>query len=205
MGLLGVSWGQSGVCQELVRSPSGVCQKPFRILLVIKFGELIWTALQIETYIISNKFLRVWRNLIGPLTDLHGPPTNPWWYPVYLLVLYWRWHQVSIWRAVQISSPNLVTNIILKCFSQTPDGLHTDSWQTPYWLPTESRRTPEGPQTDSTELRQTLTDPDGPPTDPGVGQESIRILSEAFQDFFSNQIWRADLKSSPNWDLYNLQ
>ena len=102
--------------QESVRSPSGFCQKPFRIFLVTKFGELIWRALQIETYIISNRFLRVWRNLIGPLTD--------------------------------------------------PDGL---------------------------------------PTDPGVGQESIRSLSEAYQDFFSNQIWRADLKSSPNWDLYNLQ
>ena len=51
----------SGVCQEYVRSMSGVClgyvcQESSRSLIVIKFGELskfgqlIWTALQIETW-----------------------------------------------------------------------------------------------------------------------------------------------------------
>ena len=49
-----------GVCQESVRSLSGVCQESFKSLsgasqesvrgmMVTKFGELIWTALQIET------------------------------------------------------------------------------------------------------------------------------------------------------------
>ena len=41
---------QSGVNQESVRSQSGVCQESVRSMMLTKFGELIWTALQIETW-----------------------------------------------------------------------------------------------------------------------------------------------------------
>ena len=45
----------------------------------------------------------------------------------------WRWHQVSIWRAVQISSPNLESfpNQLSKFgYHQTTDRPLTDSWHT---------------------------------------------------------------------------
>ena len=58
----------------------------------------------------------------------------------------WRWHQVSIWRAVWISSPNLESFQnqlskfgylrLLTDYWLTPDILLTDSWLTPDWLPT---------------------------------------------------------------------
>ena len=47
--LAGFNVSLSKVCWESVRSQSGVCQKSVWSLKVTKFGELIWTALQIET------------------------------------------------------------------------------------------------------------------------------------------------------------
>ena len=41
---------QSGVSQELVRSLSGVCQGSVMSMMITTFGELIWTALQIESW-----------------------------------------------------------------------------------------------------------------------------------------------------------
>ena len=40
----------TGVSQESVRSQSGVSQESVRSMMLTKFGELIWTALQIETW-----------------------------------------------------------------------------------------------------------------------------------------------------------
>ena len=48
-GVSGVSGG-SGVGQKSVRSPSGVRQESVSSLMITKFGELIWTALQIENW-----------------------------------------------------------------------------------------------------------------------------------------------------------
>jgi hypothetical protein len=69
LGLMWVCWksvgSQSGVSQESVRSQSGVsqesdmslsgvCQKSVWSLMVTKFGELIWTALQMRPGVMSN-------------------------------------------------------------------------------------------------------------------------------------------------------
>ena len=48
-----------GVCQEPVRSLSGACQESVRILKETKFGELIWTALQIGAWCHLQKILSV--------------------------------------------------------------------------------------------------------------------------------------------------
>ena len=56
----------------------------------------------------------------------------------------WRWHQVSIWRAVQISSPNLESfqnQLSNFGYHQTSDRLLTDCWHTPDWLPIDFRQT----------------------------------------------------------------
>ena len=66
--LLGVSWGQSGVRQELVRGPSGVgqesvrsqsrvSQKSFRILLVTNLESWFEQLSKLKPDVISNKFL----------------------------------------------------------------------------------------------------------------------------------------------------
>jgi hypothetical protein len=105
-----------------------------------------------------------WRTPVGPPTD----PNRQ----------YCRWHQVSIWRAVQISSPNW----LLADSWQTPETFMTDSWQTPDGLPTDSWRTPDGLPMDS---RRT---PDKPPMDPQFIVDDIRFQ---FGELFKSALpWR---------------
>ena len=53
----------------------------------------------------------------------------------------WRWHQVSIWRAIKISSPNLksfLNQLYKSGYNQTLIRVLTDTQRTPDWHPTDS-------------------------------------------------------------------
>ena len=74
--------------------------------------------------------------------------------PKYTLRLYtlrnvWRCNQVSIWRAVLISSPNLITKSsdrLLRLLTDswlTSDQLLTDSWMIPDWVLIDFWLTPD--------------------------------------------------------------
>ena len=95
------------------------------------FGELSKSALQI--WLPSNS----WQTTDRLLKDSWLTPnrlTN-------LATLCWRWHQVSIWRAVQISSLMLESfqdQLFKFGYHQTPERLLTDSRQTPNRLRTDS-------------------------------------------------------------------
>ena len=119
------------------------------------FGELsksdlqIWRAFQISSQnlvtITHDRLLTdSWQTSDRLLTDFWLTPD---WLPTSnRLTLnptvdskknWWRWQLVPIWRAFQISSPNLVTVRLLTDYWQTPDWLLTDSWMTPEWLLTD--------------------------------------------------------------------
>ena len=57
--------------------------------------------------------------------NLKWNPEDPLTWGQDYLILFWRWYQVSIWRAFRISSPNLVTMRLPKESSQTPNRLLT--------------------------------------------------------------------------------
>ena len=109
----------------------------------------------------------------------------------------WRWHQVLIWRAVQISSPNLesFSNQPTKFgYHQTPDGFLTDSWLTPDWLLIDSWLTPDWLLTDS------WPNPDWLLTDSQQTSDRLTLNPTALICWRWHQvsIWRAIKISSPN-------
>ena len=97
----------------------------------------------------------------------------------------WRWHQVSIWRAVQISSSNsesFPNQLSEFGYHQTPDWLLTDSWHTSEWILTDKQQTSD---------RLTLN-----PT----AEICLRWHQSQFGELPKSalQIWRAFQVSSPN-------
>jgi hypothetical protein len=183
----------------------------------------IWRAVQFGYYQTPNRHpdMNTWRTPYGPLTDSDRPLTiwllsdsqkSPHRHPMdstpnrlHSLFSYrhtsnpktkdicWRWQQVSIWLAVQISSqnlescPNQLSKFgelsrsafkILVSIRLLTDPPTTNTWQTPDEPPTD----PDGPQwtpTDPDGPRQT---PDRPPTDPQRGScDIIKALLISWQ------------------------
>ena len=101
---------------------------------ISKFGELSKSAVKI--WLPSDS----WQTTYRLLTDSWLTPdwllTDSWLtfdWSEDDLILCWKWHQVSIWRAVQISSPNLKSflNQLSKFgYYQTPKRVLEDSQQT---------------------------------------------------------------------------
>ena len=145
-----------------------------------KFGELSKSALQIWLLSDSQKSPH------GHLTDSWLTPNRLWSLfsdrqtstpkTVYKKSIWW-WHQVSIWRAVQISSPNLVT------MYQTPHRSLTTDTQ---WNPNGPHQTYDGP-------------PDWPPTDPQ--QTPIGSINQVK---LSNTVksWAVDQSTIQIWTLF---
>ena len=147
---------------------------PFiRSLLVTKIRELIWTALQIETWchhpINLMDCFEVWYMSVRIQRGVCWESVRSW-----------ESDSNKIWRADLKSSPYLESGF--EKLSKLRPGVISNIC---YWL----ECSPSGVCQESVRGLS------------GICQEFVRSLSVVCQISDGNQIWRADSKSSPNWDL----
>ena len=128
----------------------------------------------------------------------------------------WR-HQVLIWSAVQISSPNSESfpnqptkfgyhqtpDRFLTDSWQTPDLLVIDSWPTPDWLLTDSQQTSDRLTLNPTDIWQTHIEPNGRnllEMTPGLNLESHPNQLSKFGELSKSalQIWLPSCLT-PDW------
>ena len=113
--------------------------------LATEIGELLESALQIwlpsDSWPTADWLMTdSWLTPDWLRTDSGLTPNILWTDSYWTAEICLRWHQVSIWRAVQISSPNLESfpNQLSKfSYHHAHDRLLTDSWPTSDWLPTD--------------------------------------------------------------------